>query len=88
MKYNKNRRIILALYLAVSSTALLTGFTSFAAESDQMSLLMRTGEPIYAEWDFGEIPQEIVKCAKRGRYSNSKCRRAESTPSSSTVPVV
>ena len=36
----------------------------------------------------GEIPQEIVKCAKRGRYSNSKCRRAESTPSSSTVPVV
>ena len=59
MKYNKNRRIILALYLAVSSTALLTGFTSFAAENDQMPLLLQTGEPVYAEWDFGEIPQEI-----------------------------
>lgn len=59
MKYNKNRRFILTLYLAVSSTALLTGFTSFAAESEHISLLMRTGEPVYAEWDFGEIPQEI-----------------------------
>ena len=30
MKYNKNRRFILTLYLAAASTALLTGFTSFA----------------------------------------------------------
>ena len=59
MKYNKNRRFILTLYLAAASTALLTGFTSFAAESDHISLLMRKGEPVYAEWDFGEIPQEI-----------------------------
>ena len=59
MKYNKNRRFILTLYLATASTALLTGFTSFAAESDHISLLMRKGEPVYAEWDFGEIPQEI-----------------------------
>ena len=59
MKYNKNRRFILTLYLAAASTALLIGFTSFAAESDHISLLMRKGEPVYAEWDFGEIPQEI-----------------------------
>lgn len=59
MKYNKNRRFILTLYLAAASTALLTGFTSFASESDHISLLMRKGEPVYAEWDFGEIPQEI-----------------------------
>ena len=59
MKYNKNRRFILTLYLAAASTALLTGFTSFAAENDQMPLLLQTGEPVYAEWDFGEIPQEI-----------------------------
>lgn len=59
MKYNKNRRFILTLYLAAASTALLTGFTSLAAESDHISLLMRKGEPVYAEWDFGEIPQEI-----------------------------
>lgn len=59
MKYNKNRRIILSLYLAASSAALLTGFTSLAADSDRTAFLAKSEEAVYAEWKFGEIPQEI-----------------------------
>lgn len=59
MKYNKNRRIILSLYLAASSAALLTGFTSLAADSDRTAFLAKSEEAVYAEWEFGEIPQEI-----------------------------
>lgn len=59
MKYNKNRRIILSLYLAVSSAALLTGFTSLAAETDSSIFRVSRGQNIYAEWEFSDIPQEI-----------------------------
>lgn len=59
MKYNKNRRIILSLYLAASSAALLTGFTSLAADKDRAALLAKSEEAVYAEWEFGDIPQEI-----------------------------
>ncbi len=59
MKYNKNRRIMLSLYLAASSATLLTGFTSLAAETDKSIFLPKTGHAMYAEWDFSDIPQEI-----------------------------
>ena len=59
MKYNKNRRIMLSLYLASSSATLLTGFTSLAAETDKSIFLPKTGHAMYAEWDFSDIPQEI-----------------------------
>ena len=59
MKYNKNRRIMLSLYLAASSATLLTGFTSLAAETDKSIFLPKTGNAMYAEWDFSDIPQEI-----------------------------
>ena len=59
MKYNKNRRIMLSLYLAASSATLLTGFTSLAAETDSSIFMPKAESAVYAEWDFSDIPQEI-----------------------------
>lgn len=59
MKYNKNRRIVLSLYLAASSATLLTGFTSLAAETDSSIFMPKAENAVYAEWDFSDIPQEI-----------------------------
>lgn len=59
MKYNKNRRIVLSLYLAASSATLLTGFTSLAAETDSSIFMPKAENVVYAEWDFSDIPQEI-----------------------------
>lgn len=50
---------MLSLYLAASSATLLTGFTSLAAETDKSIFLPKTGNAMYAEWDFSDIPQEI-----------------------------
>ena len=52
MKYNKNRRIMLSLYLAASSATLLTGFTSLAAETDSSIFMPKAESAVYAEWDF------------------------------------
>lgn len=57
MKYNKNRRRFLSLYLAVSSAALLTGFSSLA-EAKDLSAFIPT-PAAHAEWDFSQIVEEI-----------------------------
>lgn len=59
MKYNRNRRIFLSLYLAVSSVALLTGFTSIAAERDVPTAVQTEERARYPEWDFSEITGKI-----------------------------
>lgn len=59
MKYNKNRRIMLSLYLAASSATLLTGFTSLAAETDSSIFMPKAESAVYAEWVFSDISQEI-----------------------------
>lgn len=57
MKYNKNRRRFLSLYLAVSSAALLTGFSSLA-EAKDLSAFIPT-PAAHSEWDFSQIVEEI-----------------------------
>lgn len=57
MKYNKNRRRFLSLYLAVSSAALLTGFSNLA-EAKDLSAFIPT-PAAHAEWDFSQIAEEI-----------------------------
>ena len=59
MKYNKNRRIILSLYLAASSAALLTGFSSLGADADASLFMLPAAGAMYAEWDFSEIPRDM-----------------------------
>ena len=59
MKYNKNKRIRLALYISAVSAALLTGFSGFAAEADSDFFGMAEKQTVRATWDFSEASQDI-----------------------------
>lgn len=77
MKNNKNRRIILSLYLALSSAALLTGFTGFAAEKESPVFSVSEDDEMHPEWNFADIPQEIhAETAEKTQSAALKAQEA------------
>ena len=59
MKHYRNRRILMSLYAAATSITILTGFTSFAAETEPISVQPSVSREETAEWGFSDIAGEM-----------------------------
>ena len=59
MKQHKNRRILMPIYAAATSMTILTGFTSFAAETEPISVQPSVSREETAEWGFSDIAGEM-----------------------------